>query len=424
MNALKKPERDILSAQNLDLAALRRSAHAGVSPLPALANQLAIPAGEAARLLAHRLGMLWLDTANLVTMHLDTARWPLATALQCQCALLRPANRGKDAPLLAMLSDPFDDDLVLQLQHRAGGPCALVLAAPDDIRVYLQRCEQQASALETLAEDSTLPSDARALEVLSFASVAEAGSRAAMLVNSMLLDAYRAGASDVHFECTDTGFTVRYRIDGVLDTVRSVAGREVAGQVVSRIKVMAGLDIAEQRVPQDGSYRVRVQDRDVDLRVSVMPSMHGEDVVVRILDKQSLVQSAGGLRLDALGFDADTLLRLRRLLDEPYGMVLVTGPTGSGKTTTLYAALTERHTGREKVITIEDPVEYQLQGMLQIPVNEKKQLTFARGLRSILRHDPDIIMVGEIRDQETAEIAVQSALTGHLVLPPCMPTAC
>ena len=209
---------------------------------------------------------------------------------------------------------------------------------------------------------------------------------------------------------------VRYRVDGVLDLVKEVPGRDVADQVVSRIKVLSGLDIAEHRIPQDGSYRVRVREREVDLRISVMPSVHGEDVVVRILDKQSIIESAGKLSLDALGFDPDTRARLRRLLDEPYGMVLVTGPTGSGKTTTLYAVLSELHTGREKIITIEDPVEYQLQGMLQIPVNEKKQLTFARGLRSILRHDPDIIMVGEIRDRETAEIAVQSALTGHLVL--------
>jgi len=193
-------------------------------------------------------------------------------------------------------------------------------------------------------------------------------------------------------------------------------GVEDAERVISRLKVLAELDISERRVPQDGSFSVELNGREVDLRLSIMPSIHGEDAVIRILDKRAMVEAYGSLSLEALGFDASSLVKLRALSEEAYGMLLVTGPTGSGKTTTLYAALTEIHTGREKIVTIEDPVEYQLPGILQIPVNEKKGLTFARGLRSILRHDPDKIMVGEIRDQETAEIAVQSALTGHLVL--------
>jgi general secretion pathway protein E len=202
----------------------------------------------------------------------------------------------------------------------------------------------------------------------------------------------------------------------VLDHAASVNGIELAEQVVSRLKVLAELDIAERRVPQDGSFRVEASGREIDLRVSIMPSIHGEDAVIRVLDKRAMIEAYGALTLEALGFDADSLTTLRMLAEEPYGMLLVTGPTGSGKTTTLYAALTEIHNGRDKIITIEDPVEYQLPGILQIPVNEKKGLTFAKGLRSILRHDPDKIMVGEIRDRETAEIAVQSALTGHLVL--------
>ena len=226
----------------------------------------------------------------------------------------------------------------------------------------------------------------------------------------------KAGASDIHLESTATGLAVKYRIDGVIDPATSAGGTEVAQQIISRLKVLAELDIAERRVPQDGSFRVQVAGRDIDLRVSIMPSIHGEDAVIRILDKRAMIEAYGALTLEALGFDTASLVSLRMLAEEPYGMLLVTGPTGSGKTTTLYAALTEIHHGREKIITIEDPVEYQLPGILQIPVNEKKGLTFARGLRSILRHDPDKIMVGEIRDRETAEIAVQSALTGHLVM--------
>ncbi|WP_026096944.1 GspE/PulE family protein, partial [Ideonella sp. B508-1] len=253
-------------------------------------------------------------------------------------------------------------------------------------------------------------------EVLSFESLSAATSQTVRLVNSMLYDALRAGASDIHFESTAQGLDIKFRIDGVLESMARPEGHATADQVMTRLKVLAELDIAESRVPQDGSFRVSAQGRDIDLRVSIMPSIHGEDAVLRILDKQALVEAHGALSLAALGFDNIALRSLRDLLEAPHGMVLVTGPTGSGKTTTLYAALTESRTGQEKVITIEDPVEYQLQGVLQIPVNERKGLTFARGLRSILRHDPDKIMIGEIRDQETAEIAVQSALTGHLVL--------
>jgi len=208
---------------------------------------------------------------------------------------------------------------------------------------------------------------------------------------------------------------VKYRIDGVLQPAMKPIAKEHHSTIISRIKIMAELDIAEKRIPQDGRFRVRIRGRSIDFRVSVMPSVHGEDAVIRILDKESLSEAFTSLRLDVLGFDEKELARFRRFIREPYGMVLVTGPTGSGKTTTLYAALSEIKNEEDKIITIEDPVEYQLKGITQIPVNEKKGLTFARGLRSILRHDPDKIMVGEIRDEETAQIAIQSALTGHLV---------
>jgi general secretion pathway protein E len=235
------------------------------------------------------------------------------------------------------------------------------------------------------------------------------------LVHSTLYDALKMSASDIHLETRATGLSIKYRIDGVLTSVGALEGTELAEQVLSRIKVMSELDIAERRIPQDGRFKVSVRGREVDFRVSIMPSIFGEDAVLRALDKQQLSDQIKGLCLDNLGFDAQAIATLRRLASEPYGMMLVTGPTGSGKTTTLYAAITEINRGQDKIITIEDPVEYQLPGVLQIPVNEKKGLTFARGLRSILRHDPDKIMVGEIRDPETAQIAVQSALTGHLV---------
>ncbi len=225
----------------------------------------------------------------------------------------------------------------------------------------------------------------------------------------------KAGASDIHLETDARGLTVKYRIDGVLSHVAQIAGTDVAEQAVSRIKVMSELDIAERRVPQDGRFKVAMQGREVDVRVSVMPSVFGEDAVLRILDRQALSEELAGLTLEGLGYAGTSLARIRKLAAEPYGMLLVTGPTGSGKTTTLYAAISEINHGRDKIVTIEDPVEYQLPGVLQIPVNEKKGLSFARGLRSILRHDPDKIMVGEIRDADTAQIAVQSALTGHLV---------
>jgi general secretion pathway protein E len=380
------------------------------------ARALPVPIDE----LARRFSMPLLRTADLAPMFPDFERLPLAVAQRKKALLLRQQPSDRHAPLLAVISDPCDSDLMVQLEQLAGCPLRYQLASVEDIQAYLHAQEGVARALEVAPSvaPETAPSLHRPdkIQALSLVAVADAASPAVRLVNSTLYDALRAGASDVHLESTDSGLAVRYRIDGVLETAVEAPGAALAEQTISRLKVLAELDIAEHRVPQDGSFRVHAQGREIDLRVSIMPSIHGEDAVVRILDKQAMLHAHGELKLEVLGFDPTALRALRLMIAAPYGMVLVTGPTGSGKTTTLYAALSETHSGQDKIITIEDPVEYRLPGVLQIPVNEKKGLTFARGLRSILRHDPDKIMVGEIRDRETAEIAVQSALTGHLVL--------
>jgi len=365
--------------------------------------------------LAARFHYPVIETSEMLDMLPAFDLMPLGRAQSRGCAVLR--DKDDPAQLIAVIADPFDADLQIWLESLTGRALRYRLALLSDVQAYLSRQEVSMRAIDGLiTADPAAVAEGKTLESLSFASVSDAASPAVKLVNSTLYDALRQGVSDIHLECTPQGMVSKYRIDGVLDLVTTIPGVALAEQVVSRIKVLSELDIAERRVPQDGSFRVEAMGREIDLRVSIMPSIHGEDAVIRILDKQAMVEAHGGLTLDAAGFDADTLATLRRLVVEPYGMVLVTGPTGSGKTTTLYAALSEINHGHDKIITIEDPVEYQLPGILQIPVNDKKGLTFARGLRSILRHDPDKIMVGEIRDKETAEIAVQSALTGHLVL--------
>ncbi|MEI7816647.1 MAG: GspE/PulE family protein, partial [Desulfuromonadales bacterium] len=255
----------------------------------------------------------------------------------------------------------------------------------------------------------------RGEEVLSVETLSDDTSPIIKLINTTILDALSRRASDIHIETGLDGVDIKYRIDGVLYKANDTIDQHFQAPIISRLKVMSELDISERRIPQDGRFKIRFGEKSIDFRVSIMPSSLGEDAVIRILDKESIASDLKGLTLENLGVSEREIKRLRRKIREPYGMVLVTGPTGSGKTTTLYAALTEIHTGEDKIITIEDPVEYMLRGVLQIPVNEKKGLTFAKGLRSILRHDPDKIMVGEIRDSETAQIAVQSALTGHLV---------
>jgi len=289
------------------------------------------------------------------------------------------------------------------------------LAHRRDLEAYLAQHEEKLRAMESIVAETGAVSIDSDTEELSLLTINEDTSPVVKLVNSTLYDALKVQASDIHLECEADGLAIKYRVDGVLVSIGQVKGAETAEQVISRVKVLAELDIAERRIPQDGRFKVLVKGREIDFRVSVMPNIFGEDAVLRLLDRRALTEASQSLTLENLGLNADAMVAIRRLSLKPHGMLLVTGPTGSGKTTTLYAAITEINTGRDKIITIEDPVEYRLPRILQIPVNEKKGLTFARGLRSILRHDPDKIMVGEIRDEETAEIAVQAALTGHLV---------
>lgn len=407
----------MLAATSLDPASLQHArALASQSQRSVITELQTLTDAEPRQLvreIAALFGLPVIETSDMYGMAPAFDLLPLSKAMQRHCLILRTS----DGRLLGIVADPFDADLQTWLCTQAGADLDLQLAFQADIQAYLSKQEESVRAVDNLlsASGSSQP-DGRTAEVVSLASVSEAASPAVKVVNSTLYDALKAGASDIHLECTPHGLAVKYRVDGVLDHVASIQGTDVAEQVISRLKVLADLDIAERRVPQDGSFCVESSGRDIDLRVSIMPSIHGEDAVIRILDKRAMIDAYGALTLEALGFDPQSLSTLRILTGEPYGMLLVTGPTGSGKTTTLYAALSEIHNGRDKIITIEDPVEYQLPGILQIPVNEKKGLTFAKGLRSILRHDPDKIMVGEIRDRETAEIAVQSALTGHLVL--------
>jgi len=308
------------------------------------------------------------------------------------------------------------DELPLLL----GKKLSIRVATARQIGDILKRTEQSQRVLEQATEAFTLQpakDDEESEETISGDRLTRdsTASPVVRLVETVIFTALERRASDIHIEARDTEVAVKYRIDGVLQHAMQPISKDWHSMVISRIKVLSDLDIAERRVPQDGRFRVKYKGRFIDLRVSIMPASHGEDAVLRVLDKETLSEKFQRLTLDVVGFSAEELRRFRRYIHEPYGMVLVTGPTGSGKTTTLYAAINEIKTDEDKFVTIEDPVEYQVKGITQIPVNEKKGLTFARGLRSILRHDPDKIMVGEIRDQETAQIAIQSALTGHLV---------
>ncbi|WP_269531867.1 GspE/PulE family protein [Chitinimonas sp. BJYL2] len=317
---------------------------------------------------------------------------------------------------VALTAQPLDSELGTWLAELGQTLAEVYLVDPRALRQELERHEASFSAVaEAVGVEEVIELARDGTGDLTLTAIQGEASPAVRLVNSTVFDALRYEASDIHLESVPQGLVIKFRIDGVLNRIAMVNNPLLAEQTIARIKVLAELDIAEKRVPQDGRFRVASKGRDIDIRVSIMPSIHGEDAVLRILDKQALIDQLQRLTLDSLGFDSETIRLLRRLASEPYGMLLVTGPTGSGKTTTLYAALTEINNGEDKVITIEDPVEYQLPGVLQIPVNEKKGLTFSVGLRSILRHDPDKILVGEIRDPDTAQIAVQSALTGHLV---------
>ena len=325
----------------------------------------------------------------------------------------------QDKQLIVAVADPGQVLLSDELPLLLGKKLVLKVATATQISDLLKRTEQSQRVLEQATAAFTLQvvQEEEGEETISADRLSgdSAISPIVRLVDTLIFTALERRASDIHIEARDIEVVVKYRIDGALGYAMPPISKEWHSTILSRIKVMSELDIAERRVPQDGRFRVRYKGRFVDFRVSIMPSIHGEDAVLRVLDKETLSEKFHNLSLDVIGFSEDDLRKFRRFIREPYGMVLVTGPTGSGKTTTLYAAINEMKTDEDKILTIEDPVEYQVRGITQIPVNEKKGLTFARGLRSILRHDPDKIMVGEIRDQETAQIAIQSALTGHLV---------
>ncbi len=317
-------------------------------------------------------------------------------------------------------ADPGQVQMSDELPLLLGKKLLIRVATARQIGDLLKRTEQSQRVLEQATEAFTLQTskeDEDSEETISGDRLTRdsTASPVVRLVETIIFTALERRASDIHIEARDSEVAVKYRIDGVLQHAMQPIAKEWHSTVLSRIKVLSDLDIAERRVPQDGRFRVKYKGRYIDLRVSIMPASHGEDAVLRVLDKETLSEKFQSLTLDVVGFSMEETRRFRRYIREPYGMVLVTGPTGSGKTTTLYAAINEIKSDEDKIVTIEDPVEYQLRGITQIPVNEKKGLTFARGLRSILRHDPDKIMVGEIRDQETAQIAIQSALTGHLV---------
>ncbi len=351
----------------------------------------------------------------------DWRVWPLARALRLRVVVQRD-DQGR---LWALTPQPDDVLLREAVSRTVAQPLQWRHADDDTLALWLAQGEQAFEARGALLMPDAEAASAEGEEqvhALSVDTITRETSQVVRLLDATLFDALKAQASDLHLESTASGMVIRHRLDGVMVRVGDVGSREVAEQLVSRLKVMAELDIGERRLPQDGRFKLRVQPsagasvREVDFRVSIMPSSFGEDAVLRILDRSRLAEDASALSLEGLGFDADDAAVVRRLARKPYGLLLVTGPTGSGKTTTLYAVVQEINDGDDKIITIEDPVEYQLGGVVQIPVNDKKGLTFARGLRSILRHDPDRVMVGEIRDAETAQIASQAALTGHLVL--------
>ncbi len=375
------------------------------------------PTGEAARAqrLADQYGFDYVDLEHFQIDHGLFRDVPLELMIRYQ---FLPEKR-ENGHIAVVVGDPTDVLKLDELELLLGAPLKVKVASPASIRDKLQKSESTQRVLDEATEGFRMQlvgEDEEGEETLTIDSITQQESSPIIkLVDSIVFNAIQRRASDIHIETRDNEVVVKYRIDGVLYEALDPIDKRHHSTIISRIKVMSELDIAEKRVPQDGRFKLRLTGRSIDFRVSIVPTAHGEDCVIRILDKESMNKEFKNLRLDVLGFDDDMLSKFRKFIKEPYGMVLVTGPTGSGKTTTLYAALSEIQTSEDKIITIEDPVEYQLRGITQIPVNEKKGLTFARGLRAILRHDPDKIMVGEIRDEETAAIAVQSALTGHLV---------
>jgi type IV pilus assembly protein PilB len=367
-----------------------------------------------ARQLAERLGMPFMNVSDIQINHDLFRSIPVDLMFRYNFVPLK----DEEGSLQVVMDDPADVLKIDELELLLGKPLEITVGTRAGIQEMLKKSESSQRVLDEATEEfkiQIIQEDEDGEEQLSIDKLTSDSSPIIKLVDSTLFNALQRRASDIHIETQEREVVIKYRIDGVLYHAMEPIDKQFHSTIISRIKVMSELDIAEKRVPQDGRFKLKVRGRTIDFRVSIIPTVHGEDAVIRILDKESANEEFANLRLDILGFDEAALRKLRKFIREPYGMVLVTGPTGSGKTTTLYAALSEVQSSEDKIITIEDPVEYQLGGITQIPVNEKKGLTFARGLRSILRHDPDKIMVGEIRDEETAQIAVQSALTGHLV---------
>ena len=398
----------------------------GAERLAWIASRLAVTEEAALAALAAHVRMTAMDREQLADVQPDFSIAPFAECLRRGCLLGRigagPAGAVADPDALVFVcQDPADLDnqqwFEPLIERAAPARLLRVLVRPHDFGDLLQSAELALRAMDTVRIDEVQadPQDTGNVLQLSMASIESTSNPTVRLLDSTLYDALKLGASDIHFEVQQKTLQIKYRMDGVLQAIKRVESAETALQVISRIKVLADLDIAERRTPQDGRFRVVLNQREIDFRVSVMPNITGEDAVLRILDRKHLTGQFELLTLDNLSFEENVKAFIRRASHLPYGLLLVTGPTGSGKTTTLYAAISEINTGLDKIVTIEDPIEYQLPGVLQIPVNEKKGLTFAKGLRSILRHDPDKIMVGEIRDSETAQIAVQASLTGHQV---------
>ena len=373
--------------------------------------------------LAEQYGMRVVDLENSEVDEATLELIPTELLFKAGVVPLR-AEDGGSGTVLAV-SDPTDiltlDDVERVLKSKGVKLAEVAVAEAKAVDRHLKRGSGGGKMLKEAGagfddhEVSDHGRDEESDSVISLEKITQDSSPVVKLVDTIVYDSLAKNASDIHLESTSEGLQVKFRLDGVLHTMMEPVDKKFQSSVISRIKVMSELDISERRVPQDGRFKIRIKGKTIDFRVSIMPSIHGEDAVIRVLDKEHITKEFDQLRLDLLGMGEREIKHLRRMIREPYGMILVTGPTGSGKTTTLYAAVSEINTGEEKIITIEDPVEYELRGVVQIPVNEKKGLTFAKGLRSILRHDPDKIMVGEIRDSDTAEVAIQAALTGHLV---------
>ncbi len=368
-----------------------------------------------AQRLAERLGLDYLDLANF---EIDPELFrSIPVDLMFRYNFV-PRHREGEV-LSVVVADPTDVLMIDELELLLGANIEVSVGTQSSIQEILKKSESSQRVLDEATEEFKIQlvteDEETGEEVLSIDKLTSDSSPIIKLVDSTIFNALQRRTSDIHIETRDREVVIKYRIDGVLYQAMEPIDKKFHQTIISRIKVMSELDISEKRIPQDGRFKIRIKGKTIDFRVSIMPSVHGEDAVIRILDKESASEEFSSLSLDVCGFETKEMVRLRRFIKEPYGMVLVTGPTGSGKTTTLYAAVSEIRNEEDQIITIEDPVEYQLPGITQIPVNEKKGLTFAKGLRSILRHDPDKVMVGEIRDAETAQIAIQSALTGHLV---------